>query len=59
MNEGTPQILDIPDFSLVVLIGATGSGKSTFAARHFLPTEVVSSDQARAFVSDDANDQSA
>jgi energy-coupling factor transporter ATP-binding protein EcfA2 len=28
-----PALLEIPDFSLVVLIGATGSGKSTFAAR--------------------------
>lgn len=58
MTDRANQLLDIPDFSLVVLIGATGSGKSTFASRWFLPTEVVSSDQARAFVSDDANDQS-
>jgi protein phosphatase len=49
----------IPDFSLVVLIGATGSGKSTFAARHFLPTEIISSDRCRALVADDENDQSA
>jgi protein phosphatase len=51
--------LRIPDLSLVVLIGATGSGKSTFARRHFLPTEVVSSDACRALVSDDENDQTA
>ena len=43
----------IPDFSLVVLIGPTGSGKSSFAAKHFLPTEIVSSDHCRALVSDD------
>ncbi|KAA3605534.1 MAG: polynucleotide kinase-phosphatase [Planctomycetota bacterium] len=51
--------LDVPDFSLVVLIGASGSGKSTFAATHFLPTEVVSSDVCRGLVSNDSNDQSA
>ncbi len=49
--------IEIPDFSLVVLIGSTGSGKSTFAARHFLPTEVISSDYCRALVSDDETDQ--
>lgn len=51
--------LEIPKLSLVVLIGASGSGKSTFAAAHFKPTEVVSSDTCRAIVSDDPNDQSA
>ncbi|MGC2778432.1 MAG: polynucleotide kinase-phosphatase [Bradyrhizobium sp.] len=50
--------IDIPDFSLVVLIGSTGSGKSTFAAKHFLPTEVISSDHCRALVADDETDQS-
>ncbi|MEL6234617.1 MAG: polynucleotide kinase-phosphatase, partial [Pseudomonadota bacterium] len=52
-------ILSIPDFSLVILIGPTGSGKSSFAARHFLPTEIVSSDHCRALVSDDETDQAA
>ncbi|WP_078894230.1 polynucleotide kinase-phosphatase [Streptomyces sp. CT34] len=50
--------LPVPDLSLVVLVGATGSGKSTFAARHFKPTEVISSDFCRGLVSDDENDQS-
>lgn len=45
--------------SLVVLIGASGSGKSTFAQRHFAPTEVLSSDFCRGLVADDENDQSA
>ncbi|WP_327233929.1 polynucleotide kinase-phosphatase [Streptomyces sp. NBC_01317] len=51
--------LPVTDLSLVVLIGATGSGKSTFAARHFKPTEVISSDFCRGLVADDENDQSA
>jgi len=55
----SPDKLDIaiPDFSLVVLIGASGSGKSTFATKNFLPTEIVSSDRARGLVSDDETDQ--
>ena len=51
--------LSLPEFSLVLLIGASGSGKSTFARTHFLPTEVVSSDTCRGLVADDENDQSA
>ena len=59
MRAPDPTDLDIPDFSLVVLIGATGSGKSNFAAKHFVSSEVVSSDRCRALVSDDETDQSA
>ncbi|RSS36582.1 polynucleotide kinase-phosphatase [Streptomyces sp. WAC08241] len=53
------RVLPVTDLSLVVLVGATGSGKSTFARRHFKPTEVVSSDFCRGLVADDENDQSA
>lgn len=53
------RVLPVTDLSLVVLIGASGSGKSTFARRHFKPTEVVSSDFCRGLVADDENDQSA
>ncbi|RSS60006.1 polynucleotide kinase-phosphatase [Streptomyces sp. WAC01280] len=53
------QALPVTDLSLVVLVGATGSGKSTFARRHFKPTEIVSSDFCRGLVADDENDQSA
>ena len=49
--------LSIPNLSLVVLIGPSGSGKSTFARKHFLPTEVLSSDACRGMVSDDENHQ--
>ena len=51
--------LTLPELSLVVLIGASGSGKSTFAAKHFKATEVISSDFCRALVSDDENNQAA
>jgi protein phosphatase len=51
--------IGIPELSLVLLVGASGSGKSSFGRKHFLPTEVVSSDFCRALVSDDENDQSA
>ncbi|MEX1046996.1 MAG: polynucleotide kinase-phosphatase [Actinomycetota bacterium] len=50
--------IKVPELSLVVLVGASGSGKSTFAARHFGKTEVLSSDFCRALVGDDENDQS-
>jgi protein phosphatase len=45
----------VPVLSLVVLIGVSSSGKSTFARDHFAPTEVLSSDFFRAMVSDDEN----
>jgi protein phosphatase len=51
--------LDLPDPSLVVLIGASGSGKSSFAREHFAATEVISSDFCRGLVADDENDQAA
>ncbi|GGV89168.1 polynucleotide kinase-phosphatase [Streptomyces massasporeus] len=58
-DETQGRVLPVTDLSLVVLVGATGSGKSTFARRHFKPTEVISSDFCRGLVSDDENDQGA
>ncbi|MFI6249702.1 polynucleotide kinase-phosphatase [Streptomyces sp. NPDC051016] len=58
-TQRTGRVLPVTDLSLVVLVGASGSGKSTFARRHFKPTEVISSDFCRGLVSDDENDQSA
>lgn len=55
----TGRVLPVTDLSLVVLIGASGSGKSTFARGHFKPTEIISSDFCRGLVADDENDQSA
>jgi protein phosphatase len=51
--------LTLPDLSLVVLVGVSGSGKSTFARKHFKPTEILSSDYCRGLVSDDENSQAA
>jgi len=51
--------LKLPELSLVLLIGTSGAGKSTFAHRLFQTTEIVSSDQCRALVADDENDQAA
>ncbi|AYB33716.1 polynucleotide kinase-phosphatase [Chryseolinea soli] len=51
--------LKIPELSLVVLIGISGSGKSSFAKKHFRETEILSSDKCRGIVSDDENNQEA
>ena len=51
--------LAIPELALVCLIGASGSGKSTFARAHFGRFEVLSSDFCRGLVADDENDQGA
>ncbi|GGR27425.1 polynucleotide kinase-phosphatase [Deinococcus ruber] len=51
--------ISIPDFCLVALIGASGSGKTTFARQHFRPGEVLSSDAFRLLVSSDENAQDA
>jgi len=47
--------ISIPEFSLVVLVGASGSGKTTFARDHFLATEILSSDFCRSLVCDEEN----
>ncbi|MDH6138683.1 MULTISPECIES: polynucleotide kinase-phosphatase [Kitasatospora] len=54
-----PRRLPVTDLALVVLVGTSGAGKSSFARRHFAATQVISSDFCRGLVSDDENDQSA
>ncbi len=49
--------ITIPELSLVVLIGASGAGKSSFAKKHFKSTEVISSDFCRGLICDDENNQ--
>ncbi|RYZ56208.1 MAG: polynucleotide kinase-phosphatase [Sphingobacteriales bacterium] len=51
--------IQIPELSLVLIIGASGSGKSSFARKWFKPTEIVSSDECRAIVSNDENNMDA
>ena len=46
----------LPDPALVVLVGASGSGKSAWAAEHYRPDEVVSSDRLRALVGSGEHD---
>ena len=49
--------ITVPRRTLLVLCGPAGSGKSTFAAQRFLATSIVSSDQCRAMICDDENNQ--
>ena len=51
--------LSLPELCLVVLVGVSGSGKTTFARQNFGPFEVISSDFCRGLVADDENDQAA
>lgn len=49
--------IELPEFCLVAMVGGTSSGKTSFANKHFLPTEVLSSDFFRGMVCDDENSQ--
>ncbi len=52
-------VLTLPPLALVILCGPSGSGKSTWAKKHFLPSQIVASDDCRAMVLDDAASQAA
>lgn len=47
--------ITVPQLSLVLLVGVSGSGKSSFAKKHFEKYEIVSSDECRGIVSNDEN----
>ena len=49
--------ITVPRRTLLVLSGPAACGKSTFAARRFLPTQIVSSDICRAMICDDDANQ--
>lgn len=51
--------LTIPELAVVALVGPSGSGKSSFARKHFRPTEILSSDFCRGLVCDDESSQAA
>src|SRR5262249_10152444 len=55
----TDMKLTIPELAIVALVGPSGSGKSSFARKHFRATEILSSDFCRGLVSDDENAQAA
>jgi AAA domain len=46
----------LPDPALIVLVGASGAGKSVWAAEHYRPDEVVSSDRLRVLVGSGEHD---
>ncbi len=51
--------IELPPDALVVLVGIAASGKSTFASRHFTPTQILSSDALRAMITDNPSAQGA
>ncbi|MFW6598498.1 polynucleotide kinase-phosphatase [Propionibacteriaceae bacterium Y2011] len=59
MSEIQQKVIKVPAMGLIVMVGVSGSGKSTFTHTHFKPTEVVSSDVCRGLVADDESDQTA
>jgi alkanesulfonate monooxygenase SsuD/methylene tetrahydromethanopterin reductase-like flavin-dependent oxidoreductase (luciferase family)/predicted kinase len=54
-RAGQPETV-IPDPAVVVLVGPSGSGKSAWATRQYLPREIVSSDHLRSVVGSGEHD---
>lgn len=53
------RVIELPPRALVLLVGTSGAGKSSFARGHFAPTQIVSSDFLRGVVRDDETDMDA
>src|SRR6476620_12610307 len=51
-----PEDLPLPDPALVVLVGASGAGKSTWAQQRYRTAEIVSSDDLRGVVGSGRHD---
>lgn len=49
--------IKVPEFSLIILIGPSSSGKTSFAKKYFKESEIISSDYCRYLLSDDENNQ--
>lgn len=49
--------IQIPADAVVILIGPAGSGKSTFAARHFAADSILSADRLRGLIGGDESSQ--
>lgn len=49
--------IEIPELSLIAMVGVSSSGKTTFAGKYFGDSFVLSSDFFRRMVCDDENDQ--
>ena len=57
MANAVENVITIRYPSLLLLIGPAASGKTTFARKHFKPTEILSSDFLRGMLTDDENNQ--
>ena len=58
-GRSVSRLIALPADALVILIGISASGKTTFAARHFRTSQVLSSDLLRAMITDDPTAQEA
>lgn len=56
-TAGDSPLWRVPRPALLMLVGSSASGKSSWARSHFGDTEVVSSDRCRALVADDEGNQ--